>query len=74
MSNICQTFGAYLFVPSVSLAIRLTPDLTEAEFGEILASGAQTVLLLSRALGTNETLRINLTLQAEQRGVRMEVV
>ena len=66
--------GAYLFVPSVSLAIRLTPDLTEAEFGEILASGAQTVLLLSRALGTNETLRINLTLQAEQRGVRMEVV
>ena len=66
--------GAYLFVPSASLAIRLTPDLTEAEFGEILASGAQTVLLLSRALGTNETLRINLTLQAEQRGVRMEVV
>lgn len=66
--------GAYVFVPSASLAIRLTPDLTEAEFGEILASGAQTVLLLSRALGTNETLRINLTLQAEQRGVRMEVV
>ena len=66
--------GAYLFVPSASLAIRLTPDLTEAEFGEILASGAQTVLLLSRALGTNETLRINLTLQAEQRGVRVEVV
>ena len=66
--------GAYLFVPSVSLAIRLTPDLTEAEFGEILASGAQTVLLLSRALGTNETLRINLTLQAEQQGVRVEVV
>ena len=66
--------GAYLFVPSASLAIRLTPDLTEAEFGEILASGAQTVFLLSRALGTNETLRINLTLQAEQRGVRVEVV
>ena len=66
--------GAYLFVPSASLAIRLTPDLTEAEFGEILASGTQTILLLSRALGTNETLRINLTLQAEQRGVRVEVV
>ena len=65
--------GAYLFVPSASLAIRLTPDLTEAEFGEILASGTQTILL-SRALGTNETLRINLTLQAEQRGVRVEVV
>ena len=66
--------GVYLFVPSASLAIRLAPDLTEAEFSEILTSGAQTVLLLSRALGTNETLRLNLTLQAEQRGVRMEVV
>ena len=66
--------GAYLFVPSAGLAIRLTPDLTEAEFSEILTSGAQTILLLSRALGTNETLHINLTLQAEQRGVRVEVV
>ena len=66
--------GAYLFVPSASLVIRLAPDLTEAEFSEILTSGAQTILLLSRSLGTNETLRINLTLQAEQRGVRMEVV
>lgn len=65
---------AYVFVPSASLAIRLAPDLTEAEFSEILASGAQTILLLSRALGTNETLRINLTLQAEQQGVRAEVV
>lgn len=65
---------AYVFVPSASLAIRLAPDLTEAEFSEILASGAQTILLLSRALGTNETLRINLTLQAEQQGVRVEVV
>lgn len=64
---------AYVFVPSASLAIRLAPDLTEAEFSEILASGAQTILL-SRALGTNETLRINLTLQAEQQGVRVEVV
>ena len=66
--------GAYLFVSSASLAIRLAPDLTEAEFSEILTSGAQTILLLSRALGTNETLRMNLTLQAEQRGVRVEVV
>ena len=66
--------GVYLFVPSASLAIRLAPDLTEAEFSEILTSGAQTILLLSRALGTNETLRMNLTLQAEQRGVRVEVV
>lgn len=65
---------AYVFVPSASLAIRLAPDLTEAEFSEILTSGAQTILLLSRALGTNETLRINLTLQAEQQGVRVEVV
>ncbi len=66
--------GAYLFVPSASLAIRLAPDLTEAEFSEILTSGAQTILLLSRSLGTNETLRINLALQAEQQGVRVEVV
>lgn len=66
--------GAYLFVPSASLAIRLAPNLTEAEFSEILASGAQTILLLSRSLGTNETLRINLALQAEQQGVRVEVV
>ena len=66
--------GAYLFAPSANLAIRLTPDLTEADFVEILASGAQTILVLSRALSTNETLRINLTLQAEQRGVRVEVV
>lgn len=66
--------SAYLFVPSVNLAIRLASDLTEADFGKILASGAQTILILSRALGTNETLRMNLTLQAEQRGVRVEVV
>ena len=66
--------GAYVFVSFASLAIRLAPDLTEANFSEILASSAQTILLLSRALGTNETLRINLTLQAEQRGVRVEVV
>ena len=66
--------GSHLFVPSASLAIRLALDLTEAELSEILASGAQTVLLLSRALGINETLRMNLTLQAEQRGVRVEVV
>ena len=66
--------GAYLFVPSANLAIRLVPDLTEAELSEILASDAQTILLLARALGLNETLRTNLTLQAEQRGVRVEVV
>lgn len=64
----------YLFVPSTNLAICLASNLTESDFAEILASGAQTILILSRALGTNETLRMNLTLQAEQRGVRVEVV
>lgn len=64
----------YLFVPSANLAISLAPDLTEAECSEILASSAQTILILSRALGTNETLRMNLTLQAEQQGVKVEVV
>lgn len=66
--------GACLFVPSANIAIRLAFDLTETEFSDILASGAQTVLVLSRALGTNETLRMNLTLQAEQQGVKVEVV
>ena len=66
--------GAYLFVPSVNLAIRLASGLTESDFAEILASGAQTILVLSRALGANETLRMNLTLQAEQQGVKVEVV
>ena len=66
--------GAYLFVPSANLAIRLAPDLTEAELSEILASDSQTILILARALGLNETLRTNLTLQAEQRGVKVEVV
>lgn len=66
--------GGYLFVPSASLAVRLAPDITEAEFGEILNSGTRTVILLSRTLGTNETLRMNLVLQAEQSGIRVEVV
>lgn len=65
---------AYVFVSSANLAIRLAPDLTEPEFAEILNSGTQTILVLSRALGTNETLRMNLTLQAEQQGVKVEVV
>lgn len=69
-----EDHNAYLLVPSANLAVRLAPDLTEPEFAEILASGAQTILVLSRALGTNETLRMNLTLQAEQRGVKVEVV
>lgn len=69
-----EDHNAYLLVPSANLAVRLAPDLTESDFAEILASGAQTILVLSRALGTNETLRINLTLQAEQRGVKVEVV
>lgn len=64
----------YLFVPSTNLAICLASNLTEPEFAEILASGAQIIILLARALGTNETLRMNLTLQAEQRGVKVEVV
>ncbi len=69
-----EDHDTYLFVPSANLAIRLIPDLTEPDFAEILASGARTILVLSRALGTNETLRMNLTLQAERRGVKVEVV
>lgn len=69
-----EDHNAYLLVPSANLAVRLAPDLTEPEFTEILNSGTQTILVLSRALGTNETLRMSLTLQAEQQGVRVEVV
>lgn len=64
----------YLFVSSESLAISLTANLTEADFARLLDSGAEQIVLLSRAFGDDANLKANAMLQAEQRGVRVEVV
>ena len=64
----------YLFVPSESLAISLSTNLTEADFACLLDSGAEQIVLLSRAFGDDANLKANAMLQAEQRGVRVEVV
>ena len=64
----------YLFVSSESLAISLDANLTEADFARLLDSGAEQIVLLSRAFGDDANLKANAILQAEQRGVRMEVV
>jgi len=64
----------YLFVSSESLAISLGANLTEAGFARLLDSGAEQIVLLSRAFGDDANLKANAMLQAEQRGVRVEVV
>ena len=64
----------YLFIPSESLAISLGANLTEADFARLLDSGAEQIILLSRAFGDDANLKANAMLQAEQRGVRVEVV
>lgn len=64
----------FCFIPSEKLAICLAYSMTEELFIAILATKPSSIILLDRAFGTSETLRINLTLQAEQRGVRVEVV
>ncbi len=63
----------YLFIPSESLAISLAANLTEAGFARLLDSGAEQIVLLSRAFGDDANLKANAMLQAEQRGVRVEV-
>ena len=64
----------FCFIPSEKLAICLAHSMTEELFATILATKPSSIIILDRAFGTSETLRINLTLQAEQRGVRVEVV
>ncbi len=64
----------YLFIPSESLAISLIANITETDFARLLDSGAEQIVLLSRAFGDDANLRANAMLQAEQRGVRVEVV
>lgn len=63
----------YLLIPSESLAISLTARLTETDFARLLDSGAEQIVLLSRAFGDDANLKANAMLQAEQRGVRVEV-
>ena len=69
-----EQHDGYLFVPSESLAISLGANLTEAGFARLLDSGAEQIVLLSRAFGDDANLKANAMLQAEQRGVRVEVV
>ena len=63
----------YLLIPSESLAISLAANLTETDFACLLDSGAEQIVLLSRAFGDDVNLKANAMLQAEQRGVRVEV-
>ncbi len=63
----------YLLIPSESLAISLAANLTETDFARLLDSGAEQIVLLSRAFGDDANLKVNAMLQAEQRGVRVEV-
>ena len=69
-----EQHGNFLFIPSKQLAIRLAPDLTETDCADLLGSGASAIIVLSRAFANNETLCANFLLQAEQRGVEVEVV
>ena len=66
--------AGYLFVPSESLAISLGANLAEADFARLLDSGAEQIVLLSRTFGDDANLKANAMLQAEQRGVRVEVM
>lgn len=63
----------YLLIPSESLAISLGANLTEADFARLLDSGAEQIILLSRAFGDDASLKANAMLQAERRGARVEV-
>ena len=63
----------YLLIPSESLAISLGANLTEADFARLLDSGAEQIILLSRAFGDDANLKANAMLQAERRGARVEV-
>ena len=64
----------YLLIPSESLAISLAANLTETDFARLLDSGAEQIVLLSRAFGDDVNLKANAMLQAEQRNVNVEVV
>ena len=61
-------------VQTCALPISLSTNLTEADFACLLDSGAEQIVLLSRAFGDDANLKANAMLQAEQRGVRVEVV
>lgn len=69
-----EQHDGFCFIPSEKIVICLAHSMTEELFATILAAKPSSIILLDRAFGTSETLRINLTLQAEQRGVRVEVV
>ena len=64
----------YLLIPSESLAISLAANLTETDFARLLDSGAEQIVLLSRAFGDDANLKVNAMLQAEQRNANVEVV
>lgn len=69
-----EQYDSFCFIPPEKLVICLAYSMTEELFTAILATKPSSIIILDRAFGTSETLRINLTLQAEQRGVRVEVV
>ena len=64
----------YLLIPAESLAISLAANLTGADFARLLDSGAEQIVLLSRAFGDDANLKVNAMLQAEQRNANVEVV
>lgn len=64
----------YYLVPSQSLIINLTRDMTEASFGRMLAQNPQHIIILDQAFQNNLNLKANLLIQAEKQSVTIDVI
>ena len=64
----------FIFIPSESLAISLSRNMTEELFAQILAKSPSQIILLDQAFRDDVNLKTNLILQAEKQNIVVEVL
>jgi adenine-specific DNA-methyltransferase len=66
--------GDIYFVPSESLAISLSRNMTEEQFAQILAQKPSQIICLDTAFKNNINLKTNLSLQAQKQNIILEAL
>lgn len=69
-----EPYDEFILIPSESLAISLTRNMTEDLFTKILAQKPSQIIVLDQAFNDDVNLKTNLILQAEKQNLSVEVV
>ncbi len=69
-----EQHDGFIYVPSDNLAISLTHNMTKELFKSMLAKNPSQIIVLDMAFSDDLNLKTNLSLQAEQRNIILEVL